>query len=66
MSGLTVGKTIVSCKIYFTSAKPFTSSHFTFGEESRIVSSIDLTIAGSRFPNFLSSFFSSDAAALLA
>jgi len=43
MSGRTVGKMICSYRTFLTSTSPFTSSHLTFGDESKIVSSIDLS-----------------------
>ena len=59
ISGLTVGKMICSYRTFLTSTSPFTSSHFTFGDESKIVSLMDLTISGSKCDAFVSSFFSS-------
>ena len=44
ISGLMVGRMMVSFKICFTSARPLMSSQCTLGELSRMVSSIDLTI----------------------
>ena len=49
MSGRSVGKTIVSLRVFFTSANPAISSHLTFGSESRIESYRVRTISGSIF-----------------
>ena len=48
MSGFKAGRTMVSWRIFLTSSRPLMSCQDTFGEWSRIVSSIDLTISGSR------------------
>ena len=48
ISGRKVGKTIVSLRIFLTSSNPLISFQVTFGEWSSMVSSIDLTISGSR------------------
>lgn len=48
ISGLSVGKTIVSLRIFLTSSRPLMSFQVTFGEWSKIVSSIDLTISLSK------------------
>ena len=50
ISGRMVGIIIVSFRTVLTSARPLTSSQCTFGELSKIVSSIDFTTAGSKFP----------------
>jgi hypothetical protein len=47
ISGLTVGRMICSYRTFFTSTKPLTSSHLTFGELSNIVSLIDFSTSGS-------------------
>lgn len=48
ISGFKIGSTMVSLRVCFTSAKPLISSQFTLGEWSKIVSSIDRTISGSK------------------
>ena len=56
MSGLSAGSTMVSFNIFFTSAKPLMSSHFTFGFPSRTESWMLSRMAGSTL-DFDSSFF---------
>lgn len=55
MSGFKIGSTIVSLRVLFTSVSPLISSHVTVGDLSRILSSMDYTMAGSKF-DFLNSF----------
>lgn len=59
ISGLRVGKTIVSLMTAFTSSRPLISSNLTLGDESKIVSSIYFNNSGSKLDFLCISFFSS-------